>query len=222
MGAHELADLKRALYSLFSQFGAVLDIVALKTSKMRGQAFVVFRVWVVSIVTSGLTGTQDIASATHALRSLQGFPFFDRELVCLSSPLSHASRPAANLICQRQVTLCCQGRWHDEQEGCTEEAFDLALAPAIAHGPTAALLKAKPATATATAPTVTATASASTIQSFETSSGPCYMVEMVWLTCRRAAQPHSVCGQPARGHHGGNGAHDVQPVCRTQGGVCSV
>ena len=62
-------ELKRSLYAIFSQFGPILDIVALKTLKMRGQAFVVFR---------------DIASATSALRSMQGFPFYDKPMVsCL-------------------------------------------------------------------------------------------------------------------------------------------
>ncbi len=36
--------MRRALYNFFSQFGPILDVVALKTKKMRGQAFVVFRV----------------------------------------------------------------------------------------------------------------------------------------------------------------------------------
>lgn len=36
--------LRRCLYALFSQFGPVLDVVALKTPKMRGQAHIVFKV----------------------------------------------------------------------------------------------------------------------------------------------------------------------------------
>lgn len=59
-------ELKKSLYAIFSQFGPILDIVALKTLKMRGQAFVVF---------------QDISSATNALRSMQGFPFYDKPMV---------------------------------------------------------------------------------------------------------------------------------------------
>nr|GMD64327.1 U2 small nuclear ribonucleoprotein B'' [Ipomoea batatas] len=35
-------ELKRSLYCLFSQYGRILDIVALKTAKLRGQAWVVF------------------------------------------------------------------------------------------------------------------------------------------------------------------------------------
>lgn len=61
-----VAELKKSLYAIFGQFGPILDIVALKTLKMRGQAFVVFK---------------DISSATNALRSMQGFPFYDKPMV---------------------------------------------------------------------------------------------------------------------------------------------
>lgn len=58
-------ELKKSLYAIFSQFGPILDIVALKTLKMRGQAFVVFK---------------ELASATNALRTMQGFPFYDKPM----------------------------------------------------------------------------------------------------------------------------------------------
>ncbi|XP_043266509.1 U1 small nuclear ribonucleoprotein A [Venturia canescens] len=58
-------ELKKSLYAIFSQFGQILDIIALKTLKMRGQAFVIFK---------------EIASATNALRSMQGFPFYDKPM----------------------------------------------------------------------------------------------------------------------------------------------
>ncbi|VDP22688.1 unnamed protein product [Soboliphyme baturini] len=58
-------ELKKSLYAIFSQFGAIVDIVALKTLKMRGQAFVIFK---------------DINSATNALRAMQGFPFYDKPM----------------------------------------------------------------------------------------------------------------------------------------------
>lgn len=58
-------ELRKSLYAIFSQFGQILDIVALKTLKMRGQAFVIFK---------------EIASATNALRSMQGFPFYDKPM----------------------------------------------------------------------------------------------------------------------------------------------
>uniref|UniRef100_A0A8C5S3W0 Small nuclear ribonucleoprotein polypeptide B2 n=1 Tax=Laticauda laticaudata TaxID=8630 RepID=A0A8C5S3W0_LATLA len=58
-------ELKRSLYALFSQFGHVMDIVALKTMKMRGQAFIIFK---------------ELGSATNALRQLQGFPFYGKPM----------------------------------------------------------------------------------------------------------------------------------------------
>ncbi|XP_072240122.1 U2 small nuclear ribonucleoprotein B'' [Leuresthes tenuis] len=58
-------ELKRSLYALFSQFGQIVDIVAMKTAKMRGQAFVVFK---------------ELAAATNALRQLQGFPFYNKPM----------------------------------------------------------------------------------------------------------------------------------------------
>ncbi|KAH9860505.1 hypothetical protein J1614_011836 [Plenodomus biglobosus] len=58
-------DLKRNLYMLFATYGVILDIVALKTMKMRGQAHVVFR---------------DIDSSTQAMRALQGFTFFGKDM----------------------------------------------------------------------------------------------------------------------------------------------
>ncbi|KAG3290824.1 SNRPB2-containing [Ictidomys tridecemlineatus] len=58
-------ELKRSLYALFSQFGHVVDIVALKTMKMRGQAFVIFK---------------ELCSSTNALRQLQGFLFYGKPM----------------------------------------------------------------------------------------------------------------------------------------------
>ena len=53
---------------MFSQFGVILDIVAMKTLKMRGQGFVVFK---------------DVSSAANALRQMQGFPFYGKAMVRL-------------------------------------------------------------------------------------------------------------------------------------------
>ncbi|RNA01297.1 U2 small nuclear ribonucleo B -like, partial [Brachionus plicatilis] len=58
-------ELKKSLYAIFSQFGQIIDIVAKKHLKMRGQAFVIFN---------------DINSASNALRSMQGFPFYDKPM----------------------------------------------------------------------------------------------------------------------------------------------
>jgi len=58
-------ELKKSLYAIFSQFGQILDIVAIKTLKMRGQAFVIFK---------------EVNSAANALRSMQGFPFYEKPM----------------------------------------------------------------------------------------------------------------------------------------------
>lgn len=55
-----------ALYTLFATYGPVLDVVVMKTVKMRGQAHIVFR---------------DVQASTQALRALQGFDFFGKDLV---------------------------------------------------------------------------------------------------------------------------------------------
>merc|ERR1712166_1319170 len=58
-------ELRALLYTLFVQYGDVIDIVHMRTAKMRGQAFIVF---------------EETSSATAALRALQGFNFLGREV----------------------------------------------------------------------------------------------------------------------------------------------
>nr|P45429.1 RecName: Full=U1 small nuclear ribonucleoprotein A; Short=U1 snRNP A; Short=U1-A; Short=U1A [Xenopus laevis]CAA41021.1 U1 A protein [Xenopus laevis] len=58
-------ELKKSLYAIFSQFGQILDILVSRNLKMRGQAFVIFK---------------ETSSATNALRSMQGFPFYDKPM----------------------------------------------------------------------------------------------------------------------------------------------
>eukprot|EP00300_Choanocystis_sp_HF-7_P029083 c3541_g1_i1.p1 GENE.c3541_g1_i1~~c3541_g1_i1.p1 ORF type:complete len:239 (+),score=53.25 c3541_g1_i1:52-717(+) len=59
-------ELKKSLHAVFSQFGTIIDVVALKTLKMRGQAFVVF---------------ETVQAATQALTQMQGFPFYNKPMV---------------------------------------------------------------------------------------------------------------------------------------------
>lgn len=77
-------ELKKSLYAIFSQFGQILDIVALKTLKMRGQAFVIFN---------------DVTMAANALRSMQGFPFYDKPM-----RISYA-KSQSDLIAKRYGTF---------------------------------------------------------------------------------------------------------------------
>ncbi|MES1908888.1 MAG: hypothetical protein MHM6MM_001732 [Cercozoa sp. M6MM] len=69
-------DLRKHLFFLFSQYGKVIDVVALKTEKMRGQAHVVF---------------SDVPQATRALRELNGMTFFGKPMrVQFARGKSHA------------------------------------------------------------------------------------------------------------------------------------
>ncbi|EFN50825.1 hypothetical protein CHLNCDRAFT_28661 [Chlorella variabilis] len=72
-------ELKQLLYALFGQFGKIVDIVAMRTDKLRGQAWIVYA---------------DITAATAALRGMQDFPFFDKPLrVSFAKSASHAVAP---------------------------------------------------------------------------------------------------------------------------------
>ena len=58
-------ELRKSLHAVFSQFGKILDIVCMKSYRLRGQAWVVFA---------------EMPSATNALRLMQGFPFYDKPM----------------------------------------------------------------------------------------------------------------------------------------------
>lgn len=57
--------LRRALYSLMTRHGKVIEIIALRKDGLRGQAFVIF---------------EDVQAATAALQSEHGFTFFGKDL----------------------------------------------------------------------------------------------------------------------------------------------
>ncbi|KAF8913850.1 hypothetical protein CPB84DRAFT_1956662 [Gymnopilus junonius] len=58
-------ELKIQLYVLFSTYGKIIDVVASKSQKMRGQAFLVFT---------------DLAGATSAMRACEGMTFYDKPM----------------------------------------------------------------------------------------------------------------------------------------------
>jgi RNA recognition motif-containing protein len=58
--------LKQSLQAIFSQYGAIVDIIAKKSLKAKGQAFVVF------------DSTQ---AAENAIREVQAFPLFNKPMV---------------------------------------------------------------------------------------------------------------------------------------------
>lgn len=63
----KLPELRKQLYNKFSEFGPILDVVAKKNIKMRGQAFIVFK---------------DVESAAMAIKKADGAEFLDKPMVC--------------------------------------------------------------------------------------------------------------------------------------------
>merc|ERR1719343_1282833 len=57
--------LKKSLREGFAAFGGIADIIAMKSLKRRGQAWIIFK---------------EVASSTNALKSLQGFPFYNKPM----------------------------------------------------------------------------------------------------------------------------------------------
>ncbi|EPQ58985.1 RNA-binding domain-containing protein [Gloeophyllum trabeum ATCC 11539] len=58
-------ELRHQLFALFTTYGKVIDVVAQKGAKMRGQAFLVF---------------SDLAGATAAMRACEGMVFYDKPM----------------------------------------------------------------------------------------------------------------------------------------------
>ncbi|XP_038570851.1 U2 small nuclear ribonucleoprotein B'' [Micropterus salmoides] len=103
-------ELKRALYALFSQFGQVVDIVAMKTMKMRGQAFVVFK---------------ELTAATNALRQLQGFPFYNKPM-----RIQYA-KTDSEVIAKVKGTYGDKDKKKDKKKKAPESASSLTKKPAV-------------------------------------------------------------------------------------------
>ncbi|XP_048864266.1 U2 small nuclear ribonucleoprotein B'' [Brienomyrus brachyistius] len=102
-------ELKRSLYALFSQFGQILDIVALKTMKMRGQAFVVFK---------------ELTAATNALRQLQSFPFYNKPM-----RIQYA-KTDSEIISKTRGTFGEKEKKKDKKKKTQEQALNAAKKPA--------------------------------------------------------------------------------------------
>ncbi|ESQ39405.1 hypothetical protein EUTSA_v10001603mg [Eutrema salsugineum] len=61
----KLDELKKSLNAVFSQFGKILEVLAFKTLKHKGQAWVVF---------------ESAESASTAIAKMNGFPFYDKPM----------------------------------------------------------------------------------------------------------------------------------------------
>lgn len=76
--------MKASLYSSFSQHGKILEIVMGKARKLRGQAWITF---------------DDIASASNALRAMNGFILFEKPTVI------QFGKDKADVIARREGTF---------------------------------------------------------------------------------------------------------------------
>jgi hypothetical protein len=82
--------MKRALHLCFTSFGRVLDVVCVKSSRLRGQAWVVFA---------------DVPSATNALRGMQGSQFYDRPMA--RGPRKLGAAPRWPVLWRRTHLIRC-------------------------------------------------------------------------------------------------------------------
>ncbi|PHH50301.1 putative U2 small nuclear ribonucleoprotein B'' [Ceratocystis fimbriata CBS 114723] len=136
-------DLRTELYLLFSTYGAVLDVVALKTQKMRGQAHIVYR---------------DIQTATQAMRALQGSEFLGLELMLTRSSLHRQkiqyAKSKSNFISKLDGTFKMPGSTQGAAEVAVTE-LQASIFNAPAPGSKQAITESKPAhtnSGTATTP----------------------------------------------------------------------
>ena len=108
-------ELKGQLYALFSTYGKIIDIVALKGRKMKGQAFLVF---------------SDLAGATTAMRSCEGMLFYDKPLVRQAPSSSQATLndwPSAYCLCKNEIVRDpYEGRSRVRASKCSECKLALA------------------------------------------------------------------------------------------------
>jgi len=107
--------LKKSLREVFAAFGGIIDIVAMKSLKRRGQAWIVFR---------------DVSAATNALKALQGFPFYNKPMrINFAKTKSDAVAKADGTYVERPKKIV---KREDLRKGKTATPAPAAAAPAAA------------------------------------------------------------------------------------------
>ena len=124
--------LKRALYSLFSRYGKVLEVVALRREGLRGQAWVIM---------------DDIQAATSVLQAINGFTLFGKDLVIeyakeKSDRISrldgtYVPKSKRSKIKQEKTETADDAENHQDENKQTTDAPDAATenAPAVPEAP---------------------------------------------------------------------------------------
>ncbi|KAK1385137.1 U1 small nuclear ribonucleoprotein A [Heracleum sosnowskyi] len=120
----KLDELKTSLKAIFSQFGHILEILAFKTLKHKGQAWVVF---------------EDASAASRAIQKMQNFPFHDKPM-----RIQYA-RTKSDIIAKKDGTFVPRekkkrheekGKKRKEQHDALQAAMGLNLAYNGAYGAT--------------------------------------------------------------------------------------
>uniref|UniRef100_A0A1J3CFX2 U2 small nuclear ribonucleoprotein B n=1 Tax=Noccaea caerulescens TaxID=107243 RepID=A0A1J3CFX2_NOCCA len=107
-------ELKRSLYCLFSQFGRILDVVALKTPKLRGQAWIAF---------------SEVTAASNAVRQMQSFPFYDKPMII------QYAKAKSDCIAKAEGTFVPKDKKRKQEEK-VERKREETQRPNTANGPT--------------------------------------------------------------------------------------
>jgi len=98
--------LRKALYSVFSQFGKIVEIVACRGLKLRGQAWICF---------------ETVEAATHAMAKMQGFPFYDK-------PMKIAfSKTKSDCVAKRDGTFVAREKRKREEKAPRAESEPTAM-----------------------------------------------------------------------------------------------
>ena len=98
----KVEQLKEALTEIFSEYGNIIDLVAKKNLKAKGQAFVVF---------------DDQEAAARALQEVQGFELFDKPMVLdyaktrSDATVQREGNPD-DLEAHKRRRLAEKGSWH--------------------------------------------------------------------------------------------------------------
>ncbi|KAG5064161.1 hypothetical protein JHK85_005344 [Glycine max] len=97
-------ELKRSLYCLFSQYGRILDVIALKTPKLRGQAWVCF---------------SEVTAASNAVRQMQNFPFYDKPMaLCVNTLMQriHYAKTKSDCIAKEEGSFVPREKKKKQEE----------------------------------------------------------------------------------------------------------
>uniref|UniRef100_A0A2P2KNK5 Uncharacterized protein MANES_01G220300 n=1 Tax=Rhizophora mucronata TaxID=61149 RepID=A0A2P2KNK5_RHIMU len=123
----KIDELKKSLHAVFSQFGKILEILAFKTLKHKGQAWVVF---------------EDVQSATNALKQMQSFPFYEKPMrIQFAKTKSDIIAKADGTFVPREKRKRHEekGKKKKEQHDANQVAMGLSPGYAGAYGATPAL-----------------------------------------------------------------------------------